>query len=102
MVKLTVEFDHIRAWADDKGILKHGNKLTQFAKLNEEVGELAHAILKDNKEEYKDAIGDIVVVLVSLAYFQGFTIEECINSAYDVISKRTGKIVNNNFVKDAE
>ena len=36
-------------------------------KLIEECGELASAILKDNIEEQKDAIGDIFVVLVILA-----------------------------------
>jgi hypothetical protein len=30
----------------------------------------------------------------------GTTIEECIDEAYDVISKRTGKMVNGTFVKD--
>jgi hypothetical protein len=28
------------------------------------------------------------------------TIEECLNAAYDVISKRTGKMVNGQFMKD--
>lgn len=99
---LKIDFNLIRQWAKDKGILDGGNPLTQYAKLNEEVGELGKAILKSNDAEYKDAIGDIVVVLTSLAYFKGFTIEECINSAYEVISKRTGKMVNNNFVKNEE
>lgn len=27
-------------------------------------------------------------------------LEECLQSAYDVISKRTGKIINGQFVKD--
>jgi hypothetical protein len=30
----------------------------------------------------------------------GFTIEDCINSAYEVIAKRKGKMVNGTFVKD--
>ena len=28
------------------------------------------------------------------------TIEECLNAAYDVISKRTGTMVNGHFLKD--
>jgi hypothetical protein len=31
---------------------------------------------------------------------QGLTIEECLQSAYDVISKRTGKMINGQFIKD--
>lgn len=101
-MQLTNEFQPIRDWARQKGILSGGDPKTQFAKLNEEVGELARALLHENSPEYKDAVGDIVVVLVSMAHFYGFTIEECINSAYAVISNRTGKIINNNFVKDEE
>lgn len=38
-----------------------------------------------------------------LHYFaesQGLKLEDCLQSAYDVISKRTGKMVNGTFVKD--
>ena len=55
--------------------------------------------LNDN-EEFVDAIGDMVVVLTNMAHLGGTTIEECIDAAYKVISKRTGKMVNGTFVKD--
>ena len=42
----------------------------------------------------------MVVVLTNLAELLGLTIEECVESAYDVISKRTGKMENGTFVKD--
>jgi len=42
----------------------------------------------------------MVVVLTNLAHMQGVTIEDCIDSAYKVISKRTGKMINGTFVKD--
>jgi hypothetical protein len=38
--------------------------------------------------------------MIIQAEMQGVTIEECLNSAYDVISKRTGKMINGQFVKD--
>jgi NTP pyrophosphatase (non-canonical NTP hydrolase) len=66
----------------------------------EEAGELGRAILKDNEGEQLDAIGDMVVVLTNLAELLGLSIEECVESAYDVISKRTGKMINGTFVKD--
>ena len=28
------------------------------------------------------------------------TLEECLNGAYDVIRKRTGKMINGQFIKD--
>ena len=93
-------FDLIREWAEEKGIYEHGDAKTQFVKLMEEAGEVGRAILKDDTEEIKDGIGDMVVVLTNLAELNGLTIEECIESAYDVISKRKGKMINGTFVKN--
>ena len=94
-------FDDIRSWATDKGIYDKGNARTQYLKLMEESGELAEALLKNDEAEIKDAIGDMIVVLTSIAKFKGMFIEDCIKSAYDVIAKRTGKMINGTFVKDA-
>jgi NTP pyrophosphatase (non-canonical NTP hydrolase) len=66
----------------------------------EEAGELGRALLKDNVEEQIDAIGDMVVVLTNLSELIDVPIEECIESAYEVISQRTGKMINGTFVKD--
>ena len=93
-------FDKIRDWAEDKGIYESGDPKTQYIKLMEEAGEVGRAILKEDLPEIKDGIGDMVVVLTNLAELCGLTIEECVESAYDVISKRTGKMKNGTFVKD--
>jgi NTP pyrophosphatase (non-canonical NTP hydrolase) len=95
-------FSRIREWAQDRGLYDEGNAHTQYVKLQEEAGELAKALLKNDKPEIIDAIGDMVVVLTNLSHMQGVTIEECIESAYRVISKRTGKMINGTFVKDAD
>jgi len=94
------QFDLIREWADERGLYDNGDPKTQALKLVEEVGEIARAILKDDTEEVIDGIGDAVVVLTNLAELIGAPIEMCIDEAYDVISKRTGKMVNGTFVKD--
>tara|TARA_R100001510_G_C7636936_1_gene194964 strand:+ start:1157 stop:1450 length:294 start_codon:yes stop_codon:yes gene_type:complete len=93
-------FELIRKWAYNKGIYKKGDLKTQTLKLVEESGELAKAILNNNQDEVIDAIGDCVVVLTSIAHMRGVTIEQCIDHAYNVISKRTGKMINGTFVKD--
>jgi NTP pyrophosphatase (non-canonical NTP hydrolase) len=93
-------FQLIRDWAEERNLYKKGDKKTQFCKLMEEAGELGRAVLKDDQTEFEDAIGDMVVVLTNLAHLGGTSIEDCIDSAYDVISKRTGKMVNGTFVKD--
>ena len=99
-MKLTNEFNSIRRWASNRELHIKGDPKTQFIKLQEEVGELAKAILKSDEEEFKDAIGDCIVVLTNLAFISNIKVEDCINSAYDVISKRTGKMENGTFVKD--
>jgi NTP pyrophosphatase (non-canonical NTP hydrolase) len=93
-------FDKIRKWALVRGLYQQGNSNTQYVKLQEEAGELAKALLKNDKPEVIDAIGDMVVVLTNLAHLEGVKIETCIATAYDVISKRTGKMINGTFVKD--
>ena len=95
-------FQLIRDWAGERGLYTKGDKKTQFCKLMEEAGELGRAVLKDDKEEFVDAIGDMVVVLTNMAHLGGTTIEKCIDTAYEVISKRTGKMVNGTFVKDEQ
>ncbi len=99
-MKLTNEFQSIRDWAEAKGIYEKGDSKTQFVKLSEEMGELAQSILKKDPIELQDAIGDCVVVLTNLAKLNGMKIEDCINSAYEVIAKRTGTMINGTFVKD--
>jgi NTP pyrophosphatase (non-canonical NTP hydrolase) len=92
-------YDLIRHWASERGIYKNGDSKTQFIKLQEETGELARAILKNNREELIDAIGDAVVVLTNLAALEGLRIEDCVTSAYDVIKSRQGSMINGTFVK---
>jgi hypothetical protein len=115
-MNLSNEFQPIRDWAKNKGIIDGGDLKTQTVKLMEEAGELSKAILKKDLPEIIDAIGDCVVVLTNLAalanrdYVENditdkkpvdiITIESCINSAYQVIANRTGKMVAGSFVKE--
>ena len=93
-------FPAIRHWALERGLYQKGDVKTQYVKLQEEAGEVARAIIKNDPVELKDGIGDMVVVLTNLAHLAGFTIEDCIKSAYDVINKRKGSMINGSFVKN--
>ena len=93
-------FDMIRDWAEERGIYANGDPKTQSLKLVEEVGETCRAILKQNKDDAMDGIGDCVVVLTNLAELLDTSIEECVERAYAEISNRTGKMKNGTFVKD--
>jgi len=126
-MELKNEFQSIRDWAEQRNLYIKGDTKTQFVKLLEEVGELGSSILKGDGKEFKDAIGDIVVVLTNLTelankdvflqkhyedvvgdggtreliFTEGeITIEECINTAFNVIKNRKGKMENGTFKKE--
>ena len=98
-ISTVARFDLIRGWAKERGIYDKGNSHTQYVKLMEEAGELAQGLLKKDAYEIKDAIGDMVVVLTNLAALEGMQIENCIDSAYNEIKSRKGKMTNGTFVK---
>ena len=93
-------------WGIDKGILHDDHRgdqgwlIAQANKTQEELDELFYAIGRTDKAEAIDAIGDIFVTLVMQASLWDVTMEECIEQAYNTIIKRTGKIVDGQFVKD--
>ena len=62
--------------AKERDLIHRENAPKQRLKLIEECGELANAILKDDVDAQKDAIGDIFVVLTILS-------EQLVDSYYD-------------------
>lgn len=92
----------IKSWGVEKGIQQNSDAIHQFHKTLEEVNELHEGLIDNDKPAIKDAIGDIFVTLVMQCEFHNFELEDCVNHAYDVISKRNGKIVNGVFVKNGE
>jgi hypothetical protein len=121
-------FKAVRTWAEERGLYDKGDVKTQFMKLQEESGEFARAIIKNNQDEAIDALGDMLVVMINLAKLTGdhfqkkcevcrgegyyesgeecdtcahdLKLEECLQIAYDVISNRKGKMIDGSFVKD--
>lgn len=112
---------NVATWFHAKGIIVNSNPLKQLEKTQEELTETRDAAIKikhlndlahhgglyvtedeieDLMHEIKDGIGDTVVTLIGVCEMYGFTLEECLQQAYDVISKRTGKMVDGKFVKD--
>lgn len=84
-------------WASDRGL---NDPVKQTLKTLSEAGELADAICREDEELIKDAIGDVEICLTILKNQLGYDQEECLQLAYDVISKRTGQTVNGTFIKD--
>ena len=90
----------IEKWAEEKGILDKATPMAQALKTLEETTELCTAVNNNDRPEIIDAIGDIMVTLIIQAKMQDLSLEKCLESAYNVISKRTGKMINGQFVKD--
>lgn len=104
------------AWAHDKGIFGSASPQNQITKTVEEVLETQMAImaqhmglssfvntkgkLVDTREEIEDGIGDILVTLIIQCEMQGINPLEALEGAYNIISKRTGKMIDGLFVKD--
>lgn len=71
----------------------------QLKKLQEEVQELLDA---DNRADEIDAVGDITVVLIGYCMQRDLVFEDCLQSAYNEIKDRKGKVINGVFVKEED
>lgn len=92
----------VEQWSIDKGLHK-GNSFTQYAKSSEEMGEVAAALCRNNIDELKDGIGDVVVTLIILAQQNNMTLYECLEQAYGEIKNRTGVISKDgSFIKSED
>lgn len=91
----------IRKWAVDRN-LHTADPVKQALKLGEEFGELFEGLAKGNEDLTKDAIGDMYVVMTILSMQLGFSIEECIDIAYNEIKDRKGRMVEGVFIKEGD
>ena len=92
----------VEQWSKDKG-LDEGNSFTQYAKSSEEMGEVAAALCRNDIDELKDGIGDVIVTLVILAQQNGMTLYECLEQAYGEIKDRKGVMSKDgSFIKESD
>lgn len=87
-------------WAEERGIFDASNPERQLDKTREEVEELGLALNHNDMEQTIDGIGDVLVTIILLAKMKDLNPVECLEYAYEIINKRTGKMVNGLFVKD--
>jgi NTP pyrophosphatase (non-canonical NTP hydrolase) len=114
--------DSVIKWGVNKGIFDASTPLRQLDKTQEELDETRDALEKLNNLDYqlsltedmdiptetkkealaevKDGIGDMLVTIILLAEMVEMDTVDCLQAAYDVIKKRTGKMVDGQFVKD--
>jgi NTP pyrophosphatase (non-canonical NTP hydrolase) len=92
----------IEQWAEDRNLIKGATAIDQFAKMVSEVGELADALLKNQDDLAKDALGDVVVVLTVIARQKGWHLADCIQGSYNEIKDRKGIMYNGSFIKESD
>ena len=91
----------VEQWSIDKNLDK-GNPDRQALKFYEEAGEVGAALSRNKLDDLKDGIGDTVVTLIILAQQHGWSLQECLQYAYDEISKRKGRTINGTFIKESD
>lgn len=126
-----VLIDMIAEWHHARNLIEGATNNSQFGKLLEEMMELYMTINQNRPlspeiavaevadilgnlldkgrisaapegKSVKDDIGDCIVVLVNIAEREQVTIQECVETAWDDIKDRKGKMINGIFVKEAD
>jgi NTP pyrophosphatase (non-canonical NTP hydrolase) len=88
-------------WAKARRIIPNATAASQLLKAVSEMGELADAVNKSQRDEMKDAVGDVVVCLINLCALEGTTLGECLSGAWEEIKDRRGILLPNGvFVKE--
>lgn len=94
----------VKNWGQERHI---DNDIMQFAKMNEEMGEIAHELTRSHigkgitpNDEGKDAIGDTLVTLIIFSDIVGIDPREALECAWEAIKDRTGHTENGSFVKN--
>ena len=86
-------------WGRNKNL---NDPKAQLNKVIEELGEMAHEVCRNryNSNEMIDAVGDTLVTIIILADICKLDVKDCLQEAYNVINKRTGRTIDGTFVKD--
>jgi NTP pyrophosphatase (non-canonical NTP hydrolase) len=115
MIKYEELQTKVYEWATEKGIFEKSTPIKQLGKTQEELDETLVAlqaltaidkqadrqvVASEALAEVEDGIGDMLVTIIILAKMVNLDSVACLESAYNVIKNRTGKMENGVFVKD--
>lgn len=89
-------------WSEARKIIPNSNPDTQLLKAMSELGELADATIKKDREGIIDGVGDVVVCLINYCALQDIDLVTCLESAYEQIKNRKGTLLPSGvFVKES-
>jgi len=89
-------------WAEARKIIPNSTPDTQLLKAMSELGELADATIKKDRECIVDGVGDVMVCLVNYCALQDIDLVSCMESAYNEIKNRKGTLLPSGvFVKES-
>jgi len=96
------ELEVIR-WAEARGIIRNSDSKTQLLKAVSEMGELADAVIKRDRDAIIDGIGDVLVCLIVAAAIEDVDVKQCLSAAYNEIKDRKGYLNKEGvFIKDGQ
>lgn len=89
-------------WAEARKIIPNSIPDTQLLKAMSELGELADATIKKDREGIIDGVGDVMVCLVNYCALQDIDLVSCMEVAYSQIKHRKGTLLPNGvFIKES-
>jgi NTP pyrophosphatase (non-canonical NTP hydrolase) len=94
------ELEVIR-WSEARGIIANSDSKTQLLKAVSEMGELADAIIKRDRPNIIDGLGDVLVCLINVGALENVDLTKCLESAYNEIKDRKGYLNKDGvFIRD--
>ena len=88
----------IKDWHQNRNLIEGSTDKDQVLKLQQELGELSDSVCK--QKDMKDDLGDMMVIMLNIMKRNNYTMEECLETAYNDIKDRKGKMDNGTFKKD--
>lgn len=77
-------------WSEQRRIIPNSTPIAQWKKAAEELDELRDALVKNDRAEAIDAVGDTVVCLINICALLDINLVDCLASAYEEIKDRKG------------
>ena len=77
-------------WSEARKIIPNSTAKAQAMKAVEEVNELVDALMKNDRIEAIDAVGDTAVCLINVCALLDVNFTDCLKAAYEQIKDRRG------------